>query len=83
MGQTVNCSEYSKKLWTDKEDCGRIHIVESSQGFIHGGRKVLTLRRRDEYGYFWSINLYVYIGFADSGYSDLKAGQVIANFILT
>ena len=38
--------------------------------------------RRDEYGYFWSIDLYVYIGFADSGYSDLKAGQVIANFIL-
>ena len=38
--------------------------------------------RGDEYGYFWSIDLYVYTGFADSGYSDLKAGQVIANFIL-
>ena len=38
--------------------------------------------RGDEYGYFWGIDLYVYTGFADSGYSDLETGQVIAAFIL-
>ena len=31
-------------MWTDKEDCGKIYIAESSQGFIHGGWTVLPCK---------------------------------------
>ena len=57
------------------------YVSDSSQGFTQWRPEGFGPVRRDEYGYFWSIDLYVYIGFADSGYSDLKAGQVIARFI--
>ena len=58
------------------------YVSESSQGFIHGGRRFWPCVRGDVYGNTRDANVYVYVWFIDSSHHVLETGQVIADFIV-